>query len=84
MKANIAKYHHNCKDSFSDYKLKKKIEGKQKKKVKLQTDHSPNLRSSSPRSLIDSSIPKCIIFNKIDELKNLHASGALHSTKTKL
>ena len=47
MKANIAKYRHNCKNNFSDYKFNKKIESTQKKKAKLSTDHSPNLRSSS-------------------------------------
>ena len=83
-KANIAKYRHNYKNNFSDYKLKKKIESTQKKKAKLWTDHSPNLRSSSSRPSTDSSIPKCMICNEIDELKNLHAAGALHATKTKL
>ena len=42
MKANIAKYHNNCKNNFSDYKFKKKLESTQKKKTKLSTDHSPN------------------------------------------
>ena len=32
MKAKIAKYYHNCKNNFSDYKLKKKIESTEKKK----------------------------------------------------
>ena len=84
MKANSAKYHHNCKNNFSDYKLTKKLESMQKKKAKLSTDHSPNLRSSSSRSSTDSSKPKCIICNEFDELNNLHAAGALHATKTKL
>ena len=84
MKANIGKYHHNCKNNLSDYKLKEKIEITQEKKAKLSTDHSPNLRSSSSRSSADSSTPKCIICNETDELKNLHAAGALHATKTKL
>ena len=83
MKANIAKYHHNCKNNFSDYILKEKIESTQKKKAKLSTDHSSKLRFSSSRSSTDSSIPKCIICNEIDELKNLHVAGALHATKTK-
>ena len=84
MKANIAKYHHNCKNNFSDYKLKKKIESTQKKKAKLTTGQSPNLRSSFSRSSPDSSISKCIICNEIGELKNLQAAGALDATKTKL
>ena len=84
MKANIAKYHHNYKNNLSDYKLNKKVESTQKKKAKLSTDHSPNFCFSSSRSSTDSSIPKCIVCNEIDELKNLHAAGALHATKTKL
>ena len=50
MKAKIAKYHHNCKNNFSDYKLKKKIESTQKKRAKLSTDYSQNLCSSSLQS----------------------------------
>ena len=84
MKANVAKYHHNCKNNFSGYKSKRKIESTKKKKAKLSTDHSPKFCSSSSRSSTDSSIPKCIICNQINELKNLHAAGALHATKTKL
>ena len=34
--------------------------------------------------MTDLSIPKYIICNEIDELKNLDAAGALHATKTKL
>ena len=34
--------------------------------------------------MTDLSISKYIICNKIDELKNLDAAGALHATKTKL
>ena len=79
MKANIAKYHHNCKNNFSDYKLKKKIVSTQKKKAKLSTDHS-----SSSQLSTDSSIPKCITCKETDELKNLNAAGPLHATKTKL
>ena len=36
------------------------------------------------QSSTDSSIPKCIICNEIDELKNVHAAGALYAIKTKL
>ena len=69
MKLNIGKYHHNCKNNFSNYRLKKSIESTQKKKAKLLTNHSPNFRSSSSsRSSTYSSIPKCIICNEINEL----------------
>ena len=80
MEANIEKYHHNCKNNFCGCKLNKKIESTQKKKAKLSTDHSLNLRSSPSRSLTDSPIPKCIICNEIDELKDCW-SPPCHQTK---
>ena len=82
MKANITTI--NVRTISLITNSRKKIESIQKKKSTLSDDHSPNLRSSSMQSSTDSSITTCIICNEIDEVKYLHAAGALHATKTRL
>ena len=62
MKAKIAKYHHNCKNNFSGYKLKKKIE------EVWRNRNSSTESYHQPKVIIDLSFPKplFLIFVIID------------------
>ena len=82
-----AKYHHDCKSSFSPYHMNKKIKSLAKKQAKAAESTSFPLRSplrSSTGSSSRTSSYTCIICDEADILDNLHAAGAYHASKSKL
>ena len=81
MATNSAKYHHNCKNNFSYYKMNKKLTSATKK-AKVEQ----NIEVVTRPARVESSALKnlCIICNKYDDIQNMCAAGSLHATKSKL
>ena len=81
MATNSAKYHHNCKNNFSEFKMNKKLTSATKR-LKVE----PNIKAAERPMRGESSALKslCIICNKYDDIQNMCAAGSWHATKSKL
>ena len=89
MDANNAQYHHNCHIRYTPFKMERKKQSLQKKKVELTQVAESGSSSccstgSSSRHASLSTDPIGIICGKFDKIDNLHAAGAFHATKSKL